>query len=111
MTDNPLQAGPEGDAPNCPWCGCRATRWENDRGDWACGSFKHGREPWQSDSCRMNALEARLECYQDALARGGYDISPCRECERPVVCLPDGLGTVCNECRAKERKPKCEAST
>ncbi len=45
------------------------------------------------------------DALEKAVSRGGYDISPCRECGEPVVCLPDGLGGLCVGCEEKEYTP------
>jgi hypothetical protein len=40
-----------------------------------------------------------------AIVRGGFDLSLCRTCSKPVVCLPDGLSNVCEACvEAEQRK-------
>jgi hypothetical protein len=44
---------------------------------------------------RLRRYEAEMD---SALARSGYDISPCRDCGAPVVCLPDGLSAMCETC-------------
>ena len=43
----------------------------------------------------------RAIIYLDALAVSGMDISPCKECGAPVVCIPDGL-PCCEPCAVKE---------
>lgn len=37
----------------------------------------------------------------DAIKDGGYDLSPCGQCCKPVVCLPDGL-PCCEKCAEGE---------
>lgn len=39
-----------------------------------------------------------------AIVRGGLDLSLCRTCSKPVVCLPDGLSNLCEECAETERR-------
>ena len=46
--------------------------------------------------------QGQLVGLNDALKRSGYDVSPCRECGEPVVCLPDGLSGVCDPCHRKK---------
>jgi hypothetical protein len=72
----------------CPWCGCKAKEvWtgtphdsEDDRirCDWECGSFKHGQQPYQSDACRINALEALVERQRAVirLVKAVRDVKP-----------------------------------
>ena len=36
-----------------------------------------------------------------AILRSGFDLSPCRICGLPVVCIPDGL-PVCEKCGRAE---------
>lgn len=43
----------------------------------------------------------RLRQLEYAIDRGGWDISPCRLCGLPVVCLPDGLPS-CEDCAKEE---------
>jgi hypothetical protein len=38
------------------------------------------------------------------LKRSGYDISPCRDCGQPTICLPDGMGAWCEECHRKSEE-------
>lgn len=38
-----------------------------------------------------------------AIERSGFDVSPCRNCGEPVVCIPDGLA-MCRECAEKAAK-------
>jgi len=64
---------------NCPWCGAKPKRWDAKarRGEWLCGSIKHGREPYQFDKCRINELEAevdRLEQQRDEAVKGLQEI-------------------------------------
>jgi hypothetical protein len=42
-----------------------------------------------------------LAQLHEAIARSGMDISPCRVCSKPVVCVPDGL-TFCEACAELE---------
>jgi len=90
------------DLSKCPWCGCdRHARHDGlarGHADWACGSFKRGSEPVQSDACRANALGAALEAAEARAAawqRAFTDLTelPLR-CEE---CALDGCNTDC-EC-------------
>jgi len=36
----------------------------------------------------------------ELLDRSGLDISPCRKCGVPVICIPDGLA-LCKDCAEK----------
>ena len=61
------------DLTKCPFCGCglKDTAPADPvpgHVEWACGSVQYGREPLQSDACRVNELEARLE-KAEALAK------------------------------------------
>ena len=38
-----------------------------------------------------------------AIERSGFDVSPCRNCGEPVVCIPDGLA-MCKDCAEKASK-------
>ena len=44
-----------------------------------------------------------LRVVRDAVVRAGLDVSPCRLCGEPVVCVPDGL-PLCCDCAAKEEQ-------
>lgn len=46
-------------------------------------------------------LNQKNDALLAAISRGGSDISPCRVCGEPVVCLPEGL-CLCDACSAKE---------
>jgi hypothetical protein len=51
------------------------------------------------------AYEVLLATYlnlKDAYDRSPYDISPCCVCGQPVVCLPDGIPPMCEECWKKQ---------
>ena len=48
----------------------------------------------------MLVYAVRCSILMEAIERGGWDISPCGDCGRPVVCIPDGL-PMCEAC-AKE---------
>ena len=47
-------------------------------------------------------LKKSIQTYKEALDRSEFDISPCGECGEPVICLPDGMSTICNECIKEE---------
>ena len=40
------------------------------------------------------------------LDRSGMDISPCRGCGLPVVCIPDGLSSMCELCAAQDHEAR-----
>lgn len=48
------------------------------------------------------ALEAYMELWV-AIERSGFDVSPCRNCGEPVICIPDGLA-MCKDCAEKAAK-------
>ncbi len=43
--------------------------------------------------------------WLDALDRSGLDLSLCKRCNKPVICLPDGLSNICESCVDEEYKP------
>jgi len=45
----------------------------------------------------LNSAAGLSDLLQDAIERGGYDLSPCGSCGNPVVCIPDGL-PLCEAC-------------
>ncbi len=45
----------------------------------------------------------RLRIIEQAFVESEYDISPCRECGKPVMCIPEGLSVLCAACQTKER--------
>ncbi len=55
----------------CPWCGApvhnviRRRPWI---GEWKCGSYKRGPEPYQTLTCRIAELEAENERLKAELA-------------------------------------------
>ena len=52
----------------------------------------------------LHAENARLHNENEKLRAmifdGGFDISPCRLCGKPIVCIPDGL-PACESCSLK----------
>ena len=51
---------------------------------------------------RLGKQASFFRVYMDALDRSAFDMSPCRVCGEPVVCLPDGLA-LCEPCATRER--------
>lgn len=49
----------------------------------------------------LNSAAGLSDLLQDAIDRGGYDLSPCGSCGNPVVCIPDGL-PLCESCALEE---------
>lgn len=49
----------------------------------------------------LRMLRDKVSMYQEAVNRGGFDLSVCGGCNEPVVCLPDGL-PICADCAKKE---------
>ena len=49
-----------------------------------------------------NQLSAKLVDWDMALERSCMDMSLCRRCGKPVICLPDGLSNVCDPCSEME---------
>lgn len=45
----------------------------------------------------MRTAAAQVQAIED----GGYDLSPCGVCGKPVVCIPDGL-PMCGGCARKD---------
>lgn len=64
----PVEGGGRGtvNLEKCPWCGVPAL-WTDPNGGksgyakWGCGSYKAGREPTQSQNCRISELEAIVD--------------------------------------------------
>jgi hypothetical protein len=52
-----------------------------------------------------NAMAAKLFDMDQALERSCMDMSLCRHCGKPVICLPDGLSNVCDPCSEMENAP------
>ncbi len=52
------------------------------------------------DQAVLQGLRDINDEYNDALDRSPYDISPCMECGKLVVCLPDGM-PMCDPCGEK----------
>lgn len=50
---------------------------------------------------RSYRCAATLRALCDAVESGGFDLSPCGACGRPVVCIPDGL-PMCDRCAREE---------
>ena len=50
------------------------------------------------------AVAEAVKPWKEALNRSEFDISPCRDCGLPVVCIPDGMSAWCNECA----RSKCD---
>lgn len=48
-----------------------------------------------------NALDVSVEELKAALARGGFDVSPCMSCGEAVVCISDGM-PMCESCAKNE---------
>jgi len=51
----------------------------------------------------LEVLTAHHRALNEAIARGGYDLSVCMDCGAPVVCIPDGLA-MCLKCVKKAEK-------
>lgn len=49
----------------------------------------------------LNSAAGLSDLLQDAIERGGYDLSPCGSCGNPVVCIPDGL-PLCEACAERD---------
>ena len=48
----------------------------------------------------LEVLTAHHRALNEAIARGGCDLSVCMDCGAPVVCIPDGLA-MCLPCVEK----------
>jgi hypothetical protein len=60
-------------------------------------------EPIPRDALDCNRVPSEPEELNNlafAIARGGYDVSPCMTCGAATVCIPDGLA-MCRECAEK----------
>ena len=53
---------------------------------------------------KLKAENDRLRAIESALANSGLDVSPCTGCGDPVVCIPDGLSSLCVKCHAAKEK-------
>jgi len=42
----------------------------------------------------------QLERLMEAIEYGGFDLSPCSKCFRPIVTIPDGI-SICKNCVEK----------
>lgn len=62
--------------------------------DWCKWKVTINREPFVGQT-PLEAIKHAVDGCED------LDIAPCRQCERPVVTLPDGL-TLCRGCAAAE---------
>ena len=69
----------------------------------------HGGElrPYCCIGCAMLAIESpkpesEPEPLNALLERSGYDLSPCIDCGRDTICLPDGIAPRCKECHDRE---------
>jgi hypothetical protein len=48
----------------------------------------------------FEVLTAHHRALNEAIARGGCDLSVCMDCGAPVVCIPDGM-PMCEPCAEK----------
>lgn len=56
---------------NCPFCGAgahKAPRFGNEGTEWKCGSFKSGVQTWQSQDCKLDSAQARLDALEQLAA-------------------------------------------
>lgn len=55
----------------------------------------------------LDTLDAQIKndpppgVLAEAIARGGFELSPCGGCGKTTVCLPDGMGAICTDCHEK----------
>ena len=49
---------------------------------------------------RIEELKAKVEEWDRLFADSGMDISPCMECGKDTLCLPDGM-PICEKCAQK----------
>jgi hypothetical protein len=56
----------------------------------------------------FEVLTAHHRALNEAIARGGYDVSVCMDCGFQVVCIPDGLA-MCLKCVEKSIEVAAEA--
>jgi len=95
MTEQPIK---------CPDCGAEVSEHEPYRPCAGCGRVLWADGSWTSRpfTCyliaQLKAENERLRLIEDAIDNSGLDISPCRGCGEPVVCLPDGMSDWCAEC-------------
>ncbi len=54
--------------------------------------------PWPSIHGESKAPAFSAPELWQAIVRGGFDLSPCQTCGKPVVCLPDGMSNICEGC-------------
>ena len=62
----------------------------------------------------LDFAQGKISALELAIENAGMEVSPCRECGEPVVCVPDGLGTFCHKCeellRSQEEQWRSENS-
>jgi hypothetical protein len=100
----------------CLWCGVD----EHDRDEWRTEmvtakryvrkwmAYWRDREKRKRNETKPQTIvkpcQRCEDVYQnrirDLLDRSGLDVSPCRLCGKPVICLPDGLAC-CKPCAEK----------
>jgi hypothetical protein len=52
------------------------------------------------EAIAYNQAVGHLAALNAILARSGMDLCPCRVCDEPVICIPDGLA-LCKDCAEK----------
>lgn len=64
---------------------------------------KPGPTAWAYEqACKArDADRARATLLEAAIERSGMDVSPCRTCGEAVVCVPDGMSSMCEKCADK----------
>lgn len=67
----------------------------------AAGMDMSGTPPMMYPEAILALMQKRITALELAIDNAGMDVSPCRECGDPVVCVPDGLGTYCEKCAEK----------
>jgi len=55
----------------------------------------------QADLALARAVDVDLATLAKLLDRSGLDMSPCRLCGKPVICIPDGI-PMCVTCAKQE---------
>ena len=69
--------------------------WEKNKHKWADDQRALLHRGWCA------CAEATGNVIKEIVDWSGYDLSKCMACDRPVVCVPDGM-PMCEPCAAKE---------
>jgi len=94
------------DDKKCPKCGAEAVSYGCAGPRYKCGRI--GKSPFGiHPKCEERQIATltdeltRLRELDTAFKESPYDLSPCRDCGKPVLCIPEGLSVQCPACRQK----------